>query len=185
MKTTELKAPAEIQNPEDFKNLIDLLSVFSEATNRLADLEASINAQVLEIIDEHKPEYAKLQESLTQAESALELLARRHPDWFTVKKSIKTPYGTVSLKANPPKLEVDNEELSIVLIEAEQQRNEEFDAALYLRTHTTLNLEGLAELPNDVLKKFRIKRVQSDTFKVAAATLDLGKAVKEAAAKTN
>jgi hypothetical protein len=192
IKTPELtNRPAEIKNPDDFKNLVDLLAVFSEATNRLDDLSADVNQSVIEVVDEHKAEYASLQQKLVEAEGALEILARRHPDWFVAKKTIKTPYGSVSLKDNPPKLETANAEVSIVLIEAEIKAEEAAKPGTVspkrklLRQHTELNLEALGQLNDAELAAYRITRTQSDTFGVKAAKLDLGKAVKEAAAKSN
>jgi hypothetical protein len=192
IKTPELtNRPAEIKNPDDFKNLVDLLAVFSEATNRLDDLSVDVNQSIIELVDEHKAEYASLQQKLVEAEGALEILARRHPDWFVAKKTIKTPYGSVSLKDNPPKLDAPNAEVSIVLIEAEIKAEEATRPGIVspkrklLRQHTELNLEALGQLNDAELAAYRITRTQSDTFGVKAAKLDLGKAVKEAAAKAN
>lgn len=165
----------------DFRNLVGLLAVFSVATNRLDALQAQVNEAALEVVDEHKKEYGLLQETLVEAESALEVVARRHPDWFIPKKTLKTPYGEVSLKTNPPRLEVKNEEVAILLIEQEAQRDPRFDAQAFLRATKSLNLEALGSLNDSTLAKFRIKRTQSDTFAVKAAKLDLGKAVKAAA----
>jgi len=179
----EIEPIAGIEASEDFKNLVALLAVYSEAENRLDTLQATVNAETLETVDEHKGEYTRLQEAMTKAESALELLARKHPGWFAVRKSIKTPYGEVSLKNNPPKLIVENEELSLVLLEAEATRDEKFDPKRFIRERKELDLESLAKLDDEQLKKFRIKREQSDTFGVKAAKTDMGKAVKAAATK--
>ncbi len=187
-----IPALADESASADFKNMVDLLSVFSEATNRLDELEAEVNKDQLEVVDEHKAEYAKLQEKLTEAESALELIARKHPDWFVAKKTIKTPYGAISLKDNPPKLDAPNAEVSILLIEQKAEADEAARPGTglsplrrFLRQHTELNLEALAELTDGELTDLRIKRTKSDTFKVAPARLDLGKAVKEAAGTKN
>lgn len=167
---------------DDYKNLVDLLSVFSEAQNRMDQLQVSVNEGTLEVVDEHKTEYAKLQKTLAEAETALEIIARRHPDWFEKRKTIRSPYGEVALKENPAKLVAANEEVSILMLENEGKANPEFNASLYLRQKTELNLEALGDLTDDELKKFRIKRVQTDTFSVKPAKLDLGKAVKETVA---
>ena len=131
-------------------------------------------------MDGHKKLYAGLQKTLTETETALETIARRHPDWFAAHRTLKTPYGEVALKANPPRLTAANEELSIVLLETEGAKNKSFNAAEYLRQRTELNLETLANLSDDDLARFRIKLVQGDTFSIKAARLDLGKAVKGA-----
>ena len=47
------------------------------------------------------------------------------------------------------------------------------------------NLEALEKLDDETLKKFMVARVQADSFSVTAATVNFGKAVKEAAVKRN
>jgi hypothetical protein len=157
---------AEKESP-DYKNLVDLLAVLSETHNRLDALQTAVNEATLELVDEHN------------TEAALEIIARKHPEWFAKKKSLTTPYGSVALKTNPPKLEVKNEELSIVLIEQEAERNREFNAAAFIETKKVLRLDVLSGEDDDTLAKFRIKRVQGSTFSAKPATLNLGEAVKE------
>lgn len=175
---------AQQDNSPDYKNLVDLLAILSEATNRLAELQTSVNAATLEIVDDHKEEYAKLQQTKADAEAGLEILARKHPEWFAKKKSLNTPYGSVALKTNPPKLEVKNEELSIVLIEQEAEKNPDFKASAFIETKKVLRLDVLAGEDDDTLSKFRIKRTQDSTFSAKPATLNLGEAVKEEATAT-
>ena len=173
-----------VASQSDFNRLVDLLSVYSEAGNRLAQLQAAVNEAALEIVDGHKKLYADLQKVLTETETALEAIARRHPDWFAARRTLKTPYGEVALKGNPPRLITTNEELSIVLIEAEGAKNKSFRASEYLRQRTELNLETLANLSDDDLARFRVKRVQGDTFSIKAARLELGKAVRDKTSDT-
>ena len=161
----------------DYKNAVDLLAILSEAQNRLDDLQGQANAEFLECIDGHRPDYARLQSLIAQTTEGLEVLARRHPEWFTEGKTVKTPYGSVSLKDNPPKLEVKNEELTILLIE-QAGADEKF-----VRQVKQLNLDALGELPDDELAKFRIKRVKTDRFEAKPAKVDMGKAVKDAEKK--
>jgi len=170
--------------PDDFKNLVDLLAVYSEAENQLKHLEATATAEQLEIVDEHKPEYTKLQQKMNEAEAALEILVRRNPQWIADKKSMKTPYGEVALKKNPPKLIAENPELSVILIEVAGQKDPEFKSDQYLRKVMELDLDALANLSDTELAQFRIRREHNDTFTVKAAKLDLGKAVKSAETKT-
>jgi hypothetical protein len=168
---------------EDFANLVDLLAVYSDASNRLAELEASANGALLSIVDEHKAEYAQLQKALTDAESALEVIALAHTEWFGEnRKSIKTPYGTVKFRRGA-KLMVKNEEATVLLIQREGEHNPEFKAEDYLRKVETLNIEALERCDDATLKKFRVERVSEDSFSVVPARVDMGKAVKEAAEK--
>lgn len=168
---------AKQQQPtdDDFKNLIDLLAVYSDASHRIAGMESDVNSDLLELIDEKKSEYATLQRAMTEAETACELICRKHDDWFTEKKSIKTPYGTVSFKKSS-KLKSKNEELTIHIIEHDLQNPQK-----YLREEKHLNLEALELLDDETLSRLKIERVSEDNFSVKEAKVDLGKAVKEAA----
>ena len=164
----------------DFQNLVNLLAVYSEASNRLAELQADVNRQTLELIDEHKPEYAALQETLAKSEASLEMISREHPEWFGPRaKSLKTPYGIVKFHAST-KLEIPNEEATLLLIERELERDPEFPKDA-IRTSQALNLEALERLDDSTLKRLRVTRVPNDNFSVKPATIDLGKAVKDAA----
>lgn len=165
----------------DFTNLVNLLAVFSEATHKLAEMEANLNGEVMVVIDEYKADYAAMQKTLTEAETALEIIAIRHPEWFAEKKGLKTPYGTVKFTRSNP-LVVTNEELSIVLIEREAHALG-LDPENLIRERKELNLEVLETLTDDQLRMFRMKRVPKENFSVQPAKLDLGKAVKEAAEK--
>lgn len=167
---------------EDFTNLVNLLGVFSEATHRLAEMEANLNSEVICAIDEYKTDYAKMQQTLTEAERSLEVIATRHPEWFAEKKGLKTPYGTVKFTRSNP-LVVPNEELTLELIERDA-RQLGLDPENLIREVKTLNLEVLETLTDEQLKAFRCKRQAKENFSVAPAKIDLGKAVKEAAEKT-
>ena len=175
---------------QDFTDLVHLMSVFSEAAASISALESSANREFLRVIDARREEYATLQATMTEAETQMEIITRRHDEWFTEKKrSIKTPYGTVKfIRSNP--IVVENQELSIVLIEQEIDRQAavigqgvqpEFDATALLRRQTALDLEALERLPDAVLKKFRLRRESKDNFSVTPAKVDMGKAVKQAA----
>ncbi len=126
-------ARVAVASQADFNKLVQLLSVYSEAEHRLAKLQAAINQAALEVIDAHRKDYTGLQKVLTETEDTVEAIARRHPDWFRGRKTLKTPYGEVALKANPPRLVTGNEELSIVLIETEGAKNQSFNPADFLR----------------------------------------------------
>ena len=69
--------------PEDtdqYKNLVDLLAVHAEAANRLEILQSEIQGNLIEIVDEKRKEYAEAQAALSQAETAIELIATSHPE---------------------------------------------------------------------------------------------------------
>lgn len=166
-----------IEKAHDYQNLVNLLAIFSEATNRMLSMQAEMQGQYMELIDGSKPEYAELQAQLGEAETALESLALAHREWFPEKrKSIKTPYGTVKLTTTTV-LEVPNEEATIILIESAGEEAK----SKFLRTNVEINREALEALSDAELKPFRIKRIKDQSFKVTAAQLDMGKAVKDAA----
>lgn len=176
------KLDTTITGSEDYKNMINLLAVLSEASNRMDELQAGANGQLLEILDDQKSDYAKLQSTITQADAALELIARSHPEWFTAKQSIKTPYGTVKFHSSTV-LQVKNEEASIILIQDEARTNPDFKPSLFIKKAETLDREALERLDDATLERLRIKRVPKSNFSAVPAKLDMGKAVKEAVEK--
>jgi hypothetical protein len=161
--------PTIPEKSEDFKNMCDLLSVYSEGSAQLKAMQGEMDSMFLSLVDDKKTEYAELQLAVTNAETGLEVIALRHPEWFTEKRIIKTPFGTVKF-ARSTVLEIKNEEPAGT-------------KAQFIRQIEKLDVEALEKLDDDVLKLLKVKRVQKDNFSVVAASVDLGKAVKEAAGK--
>lgn len=186
MTTTPLKPEPKRRTtdhtPEgpDFAEVVNLLAVLSEAASRLAEIEADANSELLTLIDEHKGDYAQCQQKAMEAETALEILCRRNPDWFKTAKSIKTPYGKVAFRSGT-RLEVKDEEAAVKLIRAIRPA----DADDFIRTVEVPNVEALEKLDDAELARYLIKRVSADAFSATPAKVDFGKAVKEAAAKDN
>lgn len=169
---TKTKAKeAVIPSEDEYKNLVDLLAIFSETSHRLAELDSLLQQQWMGVVDEHRKEYTTLQTKQAEAEAAIELMVAKHPEWFVAIRSVKTPYGDVSVRSST-KLEVKNEELTLALIEQRE------DADLYTRTRKFLNLEALEDLEDAELNTLKIKRVTSDKTTVKPMKADLGKAVK-------
>lgn len=163
----------------DYTNLVDLFAIVSECTNRIKAMEADLHGEYLEAVDARRKEHAELQEKLIKAEQAIEFIARRHPEWFETRRSIKTAYGSVNFRKST-KLIVPNEEVSILLIQ--QADDEELEKKL-LRVDTRLNLEALEKLTDAQLAGYRITRVPDDNFSIKPSTIDLGKAIKQDAEK--
>lgn len=163
----------------DFKELIELLSLVSQASNKLGTMEAETNKSVHEMLEGKMPEFTLLQGTLTEAENKIKEICVRHPGWFSVKKTLATPYGSVKSHSSTV-LETENEEVSIVLLEREAEINKEFKPENYIRQKKQLNLEGLESMTDTELARFRIKRVPKETINVKPAKLDMGKAVEEA-----
>jgi hypothetical protein len=167
----------KIEPSAEYQNMVDLLAVFSEATNQMAELEADLNDEMLQQMDERRAKFSKLQETIAKAEQALEVIVLKHDAWFEKRKSIVTPYGTVKITGGES-LQVDNEELTMVLIEKAAEK-QECRGGAFINTVRTLDLEALGKLDDETLADFRIKRVKSKNVKIAAAAIDLGKAMKE------
>lgn len=157
----------------EFKNLVDLMAIISEGSARMAELENSLQQDYLDLVDARRKDYASLQFTMGQAESAIEVLARTNPSWFEKAKTVKTPYGSVSLRTSK-KLDVKNEEVSIVLLEQLGQ-----DGLPFIRTQKALNLEALEKLDDSELERLRIRRVTTERLNIKPAKVDLGKAVKQ------
>lgn len=160
----------------DYENLLSLVAVYTEASNRIDELNVSANKELLEIVEENREEFAKLQETAAEAEKAIELLMLRHPEWTEKKKSIKTAFGTVKSTAST-KLQIPNEELTLALIAREPHINPEFKPDDYIRTEHKLNLEALETCDDATLARFKIQRVTTENISVTPAKVDLGKAI--------
>ena len=197
MKTTKLKSakgrPPPPSRPRplesaDFNEVVNLLAIFSRATSRLAEIEAGANRALLELIDQHRGEYATLQAACKNTETALEGLCRAHPEWFTVARNLKTPYGRVGFRSGAS-LAVRDDEATVKLLRAEYERTlarREADGATpvfpvqdYVRVVELPNLEALEKLDDELLKKFMVTRVHADSFSVTAAAVNFSKAVRE------
>lgn len=156
---------------DEFTNLVNLLAVHSEAANRMAVLDAELQGDWMATVDQHRREYATLQSKVSESQAAIEVMAARHPEWFESVRTVKTPYGDVSLRSST-KLEVPNEELTLALIGRRD------DSELFTRTRTFLNIEALESLEDHELKTLKISRVTTDKCTVKPMKVDLGKAVK-------
>lgn len=182
------KKPTKLELPSspDFDSAVDYLAALSDANNRLQDLEAEVNSEVLAVLEERKKKYAELQTIVSRCELELEKLVLRNRGWFSEdRRSIKTPFGTLKLHKST-KLEVKNDEVSILLIEqaiARAQQDQSDALNSLLRTVKVLNLEALEKLDDKALAQFRITRVERDNFSVVPAKVDMGKAVADAADK--
>jgi hypothetical protein len=172
-----------VPDAQSYKNLVDLMALHAEGVNRLAELENEFLQEYLAMVDTRRKEYADLQQKIADSQEGIELAATLNPQWFEKSKTLKTPYGTVAFRKTT-KLNVKNEEVSIVLIEqfTELLGDKEKEVAeSYIRTNKELDLEALEKLSDAELKKFRITRETTESCTVKAAKIDLGKAVKKAA----
>lgn len=156
---------------QDYKNLVDLMALLSEATARMGELENGLQQSWLDLVDARRKDYTTLQAAISTSEAAIEAAAILNPQWFAKVKSLKTPYGTVAFRSTK-KLEVKNEEVSILLLEQLGQ-----DGLPFLRTTKVLNLEALENLDDDELSRLRIKRVTTNACKITPSKVELGKAV--------
>lgn len=192
--TTEIKKPRKTIAPTpdspDFLAVVNELDILSQATTGLAEIEASANGKLLELITEYKKDYAKFQLAATLAETNLEHLCRKHPEWFVSAKSITTPYGKVSFHRST-KLVIKDAEATVRLIKAQAALSQSqravqgtgavFEAATYINTVEVPNVEALEKLDDHELDTFMVKRERADNFKATPTGVNFGKAVTEAA----
>jgi len=113
---------------------------------------------------------------VSETEAALEVIARRNPQWFGEKKSIKTPFGGVKFTSSK-ELVVTDENISVQLVQSLAGKD---GAEKYLRTVTVLNKEALAELTDLELAKFGITRKSKENFSAETKVVKLGAAVASA-----
>lgn len=175
MNTTATPATfAPAPRSGDFESTVNLLAVLGEANRQLASLKAQIETGYVGLVNAHRETYAKLQSTVSETEAALEVIARRNPQWFDDKKNVSTPYGAVKFKSSK-ELIVADENLSVQLVLALAGKA---DADKFLRTVQVLNKEALNELTDIELAKFGIVRKAKENFSVDTDVVDLGKAVK-------
>ncbi len=169
----------------DFATVIELMTVASEHAAKLAEIEAEANLALTELVSEFRKQYAESFRAQGDAEAAMELLCRQHPEWFDAAKSIKTPFGKVAFREGAALL-VENDEATVRLLRAaEPQINARLKpgevpwiAEDYIRTIEVPNLEAMEKLPDESLEMFMVKRVVKDSFSFTPAKVDFGKAVK-------
>lgn len=165
----------QVADAADYKNLIDLMAIYAEAVSRMDELENDLNQAWLDLVDARRKDYASLQFHIGQAETSIRDLAEMNPQWFAKARSLKTPYGTVAFRSGS-KLEVKNEEASIILLE--QLGTEGLP---FIKMEKKLILEALEKLSDSELERLRIKRVATESCNIKPAKIDMGKAVAAAA----
>lgn len=163
----------------DFANLVTLISMGADADARLGELQNDLNQAWIDLVDARRKDYAELQQVKATAERAIQDACEMHPEWFAKARSLKTPYGSVNFRRGS-KLEVKNEEASIILLEQLGSESEAF-----IRQEKHLDLEALEKLPDSELERIRIRRVETESFSIRYAKPDLGKAVAAAVAAPN
>jgi hypothetical protein len=163
-------------NCSDFRDLLDCLAIYAEATARLEELENDMQQAFLDLVDARRRDYAGLQEALSKSAAAVEAAAVLHPEWFAKAKSVKTPYGTVGFRTTT-KLEIPNEAVTLALLERDGR-----DAAPFVTTTVRLNLEALETMDDAELARLKIRRVKTESFRITPARVEMGKAVARAEA---
>lgn len=163
--------PGLADNP-DFNNLVRLLAIFSEGTNRNTEMQAEIDKARLHVADEFLDDYAENQKAITAAEAAIEVIVTRNPHWFEKRKTLKTPYGEVKVTPGT-RLEIASEDATIRLIKASDKET------FFIRVTEELDRESLEKLDDKGLAEYGIVRKKTQGLKITPATVDLGEAVKQ------
>lgn len=177
----------DTKKPDHFQNLVNLLSVYSEASAQMTALQSEIDQARLDVVDEHKARYAELQKALTESEAAIKTLGALNPEWFAAKvKTVKTPFGELAARTTT-KHEAPDADLSITIIEkaaeaAELREQNDLAALLrsFVRVEKSLDLEALEKADTELLAKLRIVRIEDTSYSVKAASVNLGQAVRTA-----
>jgi len=166
--------PDQLTTNADYKNLVDLLAVLGEATDQLDDLQARLNQDSRELIDEHRADFVKLQTTIADAEQSIETLCRNHPEWFAKKQTLTTPYGQCAFR-NSSSLTIPSEDATMALIRQTGRAGD------FIRTTEELDKEALEKLSDAELAALGILRTKEKKFSAKPGKLEIGKAVAEAA----
>lgn len=171
---------------EDFQKLLVLQKRHNDILSALNGLASELNTVhrdwLKRIVDDAVVADAERQWIETEAEA----ICRQHADdWFAERQSIKTPLGTAKFHRSTA-LDVPSEELTLELLKA--RNGEVLDAGEpplvaenYVRVERSLNLDALGTLSDAALSELKVRRVTKENFALVPASVDLGKAVKEAA----
>ncbi len=177
--TSAAKSPIKSPDTDQaYISLVALMFAHTQTTIRLDEMQIIADRALLTTTEVMRDEHATLQGREAALKQQIEIIVRQHPEWFAERKSIVTPGGTVKMTSTTT-LEVDNEELSVTLVESHLADG--FECEAYLRRKTELNLDALAALDDAELRRYKIRRVQSDKFSVAPAKVKLGKPAAKAA----
>ena len=170
---------------DDFKKLLALQKDHNAATAAMDALQAQLNAAHLDWLKQIVDQAVAIEGARVRIEADAEVLCRKHEgDWFKDRQSVKTPLGAAAFRRSTS-LEVPSEELTMVLVDRHNGRkvvgdeNQTFVSDDYIRTVKSLNLEALGTLPDTMLSVLKITRVDTETFTLKPASVDLGKVVKE------
>lgn len=165
---------------QDFAQFVDFQQQHTHITTKLAELEVIINKSAQVAVAQNVPEFVVLQEESTRLETLLKALFNNHPEWRDdKKKSVSTPYGEVQTRSSE-ELEIPNEAMTVVLIEARSQTDPQFKAQDFLHVEKKPNREALERCTDDELTKLGVSRVQKETVTVKPAKVNVAKAVKAA-----
>ena len=158
----------------EYREMLDLLIVYCAASAQAEAIQAKTNHSALDLKSAMAEDYGDCQTAMADAKAALEVIARSHPEWFGDKAALKTPFGTLQFRAGT-NLQIANEEMTLALIE--QAAALDPSLALAVKTTKSINLEVLEKLEDAELSRFRVKRVESRSFSVKPAKVELGKVV--------
>lgn len=171
--TTSAIAPLPSARPTDFADLVNLLTALTKSENNLALLQQVLDKQHLETVQGHMEAYKEIQTLIGECEAAIKVIAARNPQWFEEKKTVATPFGELK-RTTAISLEIPDEEITMTLIRGAGHADK------FIKSVHTISKEALEVLDDEELKKFGVKRVTEHNYKAAAATVNLGKAVKAA-----
>lgn len=166
----------------DREKFLAAFEKFTIARNICDQLNAELQKENLNLVQEKSGEWLLATAAEADAESVALALLEAHPEWFGTKQSFKTPHGTVQKKKSKS-LVMINETVTTKLIigqyapEAKSLQRLLGEAADYLHIEIKPNKEALEGLSDEQLAALGIRREESETITLKPLTVDLGKAV--------
>lgn len=166
--------------PPELARLHELCKFYAIASRERSMEQAKLEHEFAALIARRSEYLVELEAAANRALAGIEDLVFQNPGLLGEKRSLKTPHGTVKLMITS-KLVVANEADTLNRLLLRAKRVDSFDASLYYRDKTELDLEALEKLDDVVLGKLGVRRETGDLFKFTLASSDLKRALADAA----
>ncbi|HSI11747.1 MAG TPA: host-nuclease inhibitor Gam family protein [Chthoniobacter sp.] len=166
--STELKILAT----DDFDIISRRLELYAKSTTARDLIKLELEQEHQKALTARKSQIDKQEKRIEFAENVILMIAAEHPEWFTDKKSLVTPFGSINSRATTSH-KVSDEQHTIRLIKAAATRtDDEIQRARLLgliRVKEELNLEAVECLSEKELNALRIVRVKGASLSITIA----------------
>lgn len=157
---------------DDFEIVSRRLELLAKSTTARDAIKLELEQEYQKLLTSRKTELGKQEKRIEFAENVILLIAAEHPEWFSDKKTLTTPFGSVHSHASTSHKVVD-EQHSIRLIKAAALRtDDEVQRARLIgliRIREELNLEAVECLSEKDLNALRIVRVKGNSLSIKIA----------------